>query len=158
MKKTLTMDGTTARKIYPTASAEVRILLEESFGAEYFSRDITERIKTIDDAYEAIGEVRPSDDDFKERGLTPDEIHRRHLKVIAKALNEGWEADMYNTEQNKYYPWFEVGSSSFAFGGTYYSYSRAYAGHASRLCFKSAELARYAGQQFTALFEKSIVE
>lgn len=152
------MDGTTARKIYLTATAELKLILEESFGAEYFSRDITERIKTIDDAYDAIGEVRPTDDDFKERGFTPDEIRRRHLKVIAKALNEGWEADMYNTEQRKYYPWFEVGSSSFAFSDTGYGYSDAYAGDASRLCFKSAELARYAGQQFTTLFEKSIVE
>lgn len=152
------MDGTTARKIYPSAPAELRMILEESFGKNYFSQNITDRVKTIDDAYEAIGEVRPTDNALLELGLTPDEVCYRHLKVLAKALNEGWAPNMYDTGKKKYYPYFSVGSSSFAFNVALYDCSAACAGDASHLCFKSSELARYAGEQFAYLYEAFITK
>jgi len=78
--------------------------------------------------------------------------------VIAEALNEEWKADWNDGDQCKYYPYFYMSSGAFVFGGTYYGDSGAYAGIGSRLCLKTRELARYAGEQFlevwTAIIQK----
>lgn len=95
------------------------------------------------------------------------------LRIINAALNEGWEPE-FRTDEYRWYPWFSLytqkeidsmddadkgrvlGRSSFnasAYAGVAYSY----AGNASsissthygaRLCFKTEELAEYAGTQF----------
>lgn len=95
------------------------------------------------------------------------------LRIICAALNEGWEAK-FTKDEYRYYPWFElmtkeeidgmnkedkgrVVSRSYSYagalGGLVFAYaysvsSGAYAGYASRLVFKSSDLAGYAGKQF----------
>lgn len=73
------------------------------------------------------------------------------LIIIAKALNEGWEPDWANEDEMKYVPWFEFKSG---FGLSYYDYGYwvTTTGVGSRLCFKSAELAEYAGKQFAGIY------
>lgn len=74
--------------------------------------------------------------------------------VIAEALNGEWKADWNNEDQNKYVPWFyNKASSGFVFHDALYCYSIAYAGDASRLCFKDSETAEYAGKQFLDIWK-----
>ena len=80
------------------------------------------------------------------------------LCVIAEALNEGWKPDWSNWNQYKYYPWFEMGSPSgvgFSYDGYGNWASLSIVG--SRLCFKSRELATYAGKQFEELYKEYFV-
>ena len=72
------------------------------------------------------------------------------LTIIAEALNDGWQPDWKNYDQGKYYPWFEVTKSGFSFVIVDYDYWNANAG--SRLCFRSRELAEYAGKLFTDIY------
>jgi hypothetical protein len=75
------------------------------------------------------------------------------LVIIAKAINGDWVPDWTDSSQWKYYPWFEMGSSS-GVGFSYHDYVawRTYSTVGSRLCFKSSDLAKHAGQ----LFEQEI--
>lgn len=111
---------------------------------------VTERIATVDDILEDNDLTR---DEFEKKceGLTQDEIAYRILKLLAKSLNEGWTPDWSDDQQYKYYPWFEMlGSSGFRFFG--YGGWGSSSDVGSRLCFKSRELAEYAGRQFVGVY------
>ena len=155
--KHLQIDEKNARQLYPTASAEFKTMLEDTFGKEFFSQKITARIKTYEDACHEIGEQPIDAAQLKSQGFTDDEVYYRKLKTITKALNEGWKADYNDGDQKKWFPWFYASSSGFAFYATAYHYSNPDAGNAVRICFKSDELATYAGQQFTELYKGFIL-
>ncbi len=93
------------------------------------------------------------------------EKHRKaiiaHFKlvIIAEALNEGWTPDWSDYDQAKYYPWFEVipdNKSVSGFGLSYGAYGGWLTGTGvgSHLCFKTRDLAKYAGKQFLKLYEE----
>ncbi len=84
------------------------------------------------------------------------------LTVITLALNDGWEPNWGDFSEYKYYPWFEFErasdkSSGFGFSSDGWSVSRTSATVGARLCFKSKELAKYAGQQFIELYKEYFV-
>lgn len=111
-----------------------------------------ERIKTIADVLADNGLTQ---EEFEKQcaGLEPDEVGYRLAKLIAKSLNEGWTPDWNDDDQYKYVPYFYTGGSSgFRFSDFDYWNSYSYVG--SRLCFRSAELARYAGTQFTDVYKQ----
>jgi hypothetical protein len=146
--KTLQIDETKARILYKTASPEFKQSLEDTFGKKYFTGEITDRIKTYEDACAELCETPINEKDLKANGFTVVEIIRRKLETITKALNEDWKADLYDTDQYKYYGWFNLSSGGFVFRRTDYDSTYANAGVGSRLCFKSSVLAEYAGKQF----------
>lgn len=80
-------------------------------------------------------------------------IAHAQLVIIAEALNGGWKPDWDDHSEWKYYPWFKISGSGLSYGDFVGSYSRSTVG--SRLCFKSSELAEYAGKQFIDLYKKS---
>jgi hypothetical protein len=80
-------------------------------------------------------------------------IAHAKLVIIAEALNGDWKPDWSDYNQWKYYPWFEMKSSRFGYDGSYVNYS-SYSNAGSRLCFRSAEIAKYAGQQFKSLYKQ----
>ena len=106
------------------------------------------RIKTFEDAMKET--LRPEVPDFSNLPEDLREYFKAQYKiiVIAEALNEGWKADWNDSNQYKYYPYFYMSSGAFVFNDACYDYSYASAGYGSRLCFKTRELARYAGEQF----------
>jgi hypothetical protein len=116
-------------------------------------KDVTERIRTFDDVLSELGIKKK---EFKSNlgGLTIDEIAYRKAKLIAAALNEGWLPDWGNSDQVKYLPWFDMGGSSGS-GFAYYVYDLWYADSlcGSRLCFRTRELAKYAGERFTDIYK-----
>jgi len=151
MKK-LELSDQNARKLYKDMP-DFRASLEDTFGKAFFSGKITDRIKSYEDACVELG-IDPIDEkQLKNLGFTNTEIARRKLETITSALNEDWQADLYNTSQYKYYGWFDVSSGSFRFCGTDFQYSIATAGVGSRLCFSSRELAEYAAKQFTEYYK-----
>ena len=119
-------------------------------------KSIFERIKTLQDAIDELGE---QDEEVKFlRLLEPigKETHvygRQEAVVIAKALQEDCVADFSDSDQRKYTPYYEVSSAG---GFVYHDYASwgtdTHVG--SRLCFKSRELAEYAGKQFIEIHNK----
>ena len=121
------------------------------------SGNIIDRIKTFEDACRALG-IDPSEkvaiegpsdlcDDLDSIGAYS------KLIIIARALNEGWKPDWANSSQRKWYPYFEY-KAGFGFSRTSYAYWHARAAVGSRLCFKSSELAEYAGKQFADIYNE----
>ncbi len=122
--------------------------------------DIKDKVKSFEDACKVL-DITPSVPvvtGIPEKYQKP-LIANYQLMVIAEALNEGWTPDWSNGEWDKWYPWFNMDNSSsagrFSFDGadTQRSYSRV----GSRLCFKSEELADYAGTQFLELYRELFV-
>ncbi len=80
------------------------------------NRPVTERIKTFEDACNALGNhplvnhyryiVEDADKQMDETGA--DIVAFLKLRIVAAALNEGWTPDWDNKDQRKWYPWFYI--------------------------------------------------
>ena len=74
------------------------------------NRPVTERIKTFEDAREALGDEHPLVKEYwgvvnVDLDITQDLIAYLKLRIIVAALNEGWEPKFEKGEY-RYYPWF----------------------------------------------------
>lgn len=137
-------------------------------------KDVRKRIKTFEDACHEIGiDAEAWNRDKISLGLEPDVLAFLKLRIIVKALNEGWEP-RFTEDECRYYPWFilytgeeynkldeeeksRVVYRSFYGAGALGGVSCAYAyGDSSStdayvgvgLAFKTSELAAYCGRQF----------
>lgn len=151
------------------------------------NRPVTERIKTFEDACNELGEAHPlvlqyrfnynNEDGWNDNGYTSDFESYLKLRIIAAALNEGWEPQ-FTEDEWRYFPWFELYtqkeidemdeeqktrvvyrsySSANAYGGVACAGSNDGSSHTgtsigSRLAFKTRELAEYAGKQFVEIW------
>lgn len=117
-------------------------------------KDITKRVKTYADACAVLCIEPMNEDVFTKLGFTKDEIAYRKLKTIAEALNEGWRPNWADSNEYKYFPWsvYNPSSAGFAYALTYYAATSADAFVGSRLCYKTRELATYAGRQFEGIY------
>lgn len=153
--QTLQIDKINAKKLFPTASAEFKQMLIDTFGEKFFQQKITDRVKTFEDACEVLG-FEPEDvlhDDHSAplaKYIRAVNAHQK-LMIIAQALNEGWEPDWSDENQAKWYPYFKM--SGFGFSNADYDGWLSGTGVGSRLCFKSSELAEYAGRQFLSIYQ-----
>lgn len=170
-----------AKNAYNGADENGKKMLETLFGKEIFvPQDIKERVKTFEDACNVLGAdhkfVREFDSISNEMGdASIDLLSYLKLRIIAAALNEGWEAQ-FTEDEYRYYPWFylytkdewnRLDDETKQYGrvlarSNYYGYAYAgvaYAsavsassysvtGFGSRLAFKNRELAEYCGKQF----------
>ena len=78
------------------------------------NKDITERIKTLEDAIKALGDEHPivtqyrlTAAAYKGDPMTEDFIAYLKLRVICAALNEGWKPT-FDGEGYRYYVWFYI--------------------------------------------------
>lgn len=137
-------------------------------------KEVRERIKTFEDACREIGiDAEAWNRDKISLGLEPDVLAFLKLRIIVKALNEGWEP-RFTEDECRYYPWFILYTGeeynkldeeeksrvvcrsynyAFALGGVSYAYayygsSFTLANIGVRLAFKTSELAAYCGRQF----------
>lgn len=137
-------------------------------------KDVRKRIKTFEDACREIGiDAEAWNRDKISLGLEPDVLAFLKLRIIVKALNEGWEPQ-FTEDECRYYPWFilytreeynkldeeeksrvvyrsyynagALGGVSCACANHDSSYANAFVG--VRLAFKTSELAAYCGRQF----------
>lgn len=157
--KTLQISEQKARELYKSGSGELRSILEESFGKDFFSQKITDRVKTYEDACRELS-MNPLDENkLMKLGLTKHDIAYQKLVTIAKSLNEGWVPDVCDNSVYRWYPWFVTNGSpsSFAFDVSNFATASANAGSGSRLCFKNKELSEYCGKQFIELWKQFIL-
>lgn len=142
-------------------------------------KNITNRIKTFDDALEELGPNHSLVKEYEaicKADVTENTIVYSRLCVITAAMNEGWRP-RFVKEEYRYFPYFYLytneeisrmseeekssvvfrsNSSAYAYGGV--AYACAYndsvyvANVGSRLAFKTEELAEYAGKQFLSLY------
>jgi hypothetical protein len=146
--KALQIDEKNALKLYPSASNEFKQMLHDSFGEKFFQQKITDRVKTYGDACEVLGissEIIGYDE------LSEDEVAYIKLKVVIKALNEGWKPNWDNSNEPKYYPWFYMNKPGFRLDSVFGCYDSS--GVGSRLCFQKQEVAEYAAKQFFDLYK-----
>lgn len=133
---------------------EIELTDEQVKFVKQKSTKVTERVKTFEDA---LRELELDEDEFKEscENLEIDEIAYRKIKIIVKALNEGWVPDYANNSEYKYYPYFLYNKTSgfgFDVSFTYCEYALSITG--ARLVFKSRELSDYAGNQFNDIYKE----
>ena len=156
---TLQISEQQARKMYSTASKELKEILEASCGKEVLSGNIMVRVKTFEDACKELGREPYNEKQLEKLGLTKNDIAYQKMVVIVEALNEGWKPDVCNSDVERWYPWFKPNGSpsSFAFLVSYYGYEYAFAGSGSRLALKSEQLANYCGKQFLELWKEMLL-
>lgn len=151
----LTITKESAIKAYEAAGKNEKKLLENLLGKDVFApKEVTERIKSFLDVLADMG-ITHEEWQSSCAGLTSDEIAYRQLVLIAQSLNEGWVPDWGNSNEYKYYPWFNMGGSagsSFSFYDFVSDSSRSLVG--SRLCYKSRKLAEYAAKQFIEIYKQ----
>lgn len=157
--RTLQISEKKAMELYKNGSDELKTVLEESFGKEFFQRKITDRIKTYEDACAELGIYSLDEAKLMDFGLTKHDIAYQKLATVVKALNEDWTPDVCDSSVYRWYPWFKTNGSpsSFAFRGSICDYAVADAGSGSRLCLKSNELSDYCGKQFIDLWKQFIL-
>lgn len=137
-------------------------------------KEVRERIKTFEDACREIGiDAEAWNRDKISLGLEPDVLAFLKLRIIVKALNEGWEP-RFTEDECRYYPWFVLytgeeynkldeeeksrvvsrsNNNAYALGGVSYAHANydssvTVASIGVRLAFKTSELAAYCGRQF----------
>lgn len=159
--------------------------LNETEAQTAANRPITERVKTFEDACRELGEdnhfveqyhVIVDNGNFTSDGH--DFIAYLKLRIIAAALNEGWEPQ-FTEDEWRWYPWFTLWTegelsdksnewkadrhlistgdylgdyAGFAFACSHFSTSSTYTYFVCRICFKSEALAEYCGKQFASLW------
>lgn len=145
---------------FRNAGKEGKQVLSDLFGKQVALYDnITDRVKSFEDACQVLG-ISTNVPEVK--GLP-----RKHQKaiianykliVIAEALNEGWKPNWQDSDEYKYYPWFDMSNpAGVGYSSTYNTASSTNANVGSRLCLKNRELAIYFGQTFTDLFNDSLL-
>lgn len=162
---------------YPAISKEqVQNEMHKVFGEDTFKpKDITERVKTFEDACRELGlDSESLEQKWSDDNLMPDEIAYQKLRIICAALNDGWEPQFTEGEW-RYYPWFwlytqdeidnmnedekknrclmstgdyQTGYAGLACAHSFDAPSSAIARFGYRLCLKSDTLAVYCGKQF----------
>lgn len=147
----LKLQKKTAKRLFPESPDWFRRVLTETFGEDAFKKRDFNDIKTFEDACEELG-IDPSELNFESD--TTDEIAYKKLKIVVKAINQGWEPDWNDTNQRKWYPWFKVRSSGFCFSISYYVFGYSLADVGSRLCFESEARATHTATQFIDLYNQ----
>lgn len=159
----ITITQKNALAAYQTADENGKKLIKALLGDQLeLNQKITDRVKTFKDACDVLG-IDPDLGDASEllsySGSDPIMIGAKalaKLSIISKALNEGWAPDWSNTNEYKYYAWFKYNSGLGLSCNDYAStLSRTRVG--SRLCFRTSELAEYAGNQFLDIYNEFLL-
>lgn len=141
--ETLNINKENVLNAYGSATDEQKAMLEIIFGKDTFkSKDITERIKTFEDACKELGSDHPLVLAYQNTNLRDAEVANDNkdiiaymkLRIIVAALNEGWEPQFIPGEY-RWFPYFvlytkdeidEMDEKTWA-GVVYRSVSNAYA-------------------------------
>ena len=179
----ITISKQSLLKAYREAEPSQKEFMKQLFGADTFASNVRERVKTFQDAVNELGDDHPLVRQFvcvcniafnnSSVKFDADIIAYLKLRIIAAALNEGWEPQFTKGEW-RYYPFFYVltkeeydklsaegkrrcvGRSNFVanadgslvYASTYDGSAYSYTYLGVRLAFKTRELAEYAAKQF----------
>jgi hypothetical protein len=153
----LATDKKTITDQYKKADPSGKKLLNQIFGDKFFL-SIPERIKTWEDAAKEYGvdpvESLPYPKPTNNRQEALNAFYM--LDIISEILCEGVVLDWEDSDQKKWYPYFNdytPGSGS-RFIGTDYDWANANAAGGARLCVPTSELAGYFGEQFLSIWKQ----
>lgn len=179
-------------KAYREAEPSQKEFMKQLFGADTFASSVMERIKTFDDAYNELGSEHPfckTLDLFIKTNVNndisniADVLAYLKLRIIAAALNGGWEPKFIKDEW-RYYPYFYVLSKEeyehlkdedkgrcvgrsyvyanadgcLVYAFTFNGVANSGTGYGVRLAFRTKELAQYAGKQFLDIWADFILK
>ncbi len=156
--ETLQIKKDDALKAHENAKSSGKKLLENLLGKKTFLKDVMERIKSVDDAVNELGESDIEVIEYRKLLSIKSAKHilgNQEAIIVSKALNEGWVADPLDQTQSKYTAYFTRGSSGRRYFG--FDYWNAHSCVGSRLCLKNSRLARYFGEQFIETHKKYIL-
>ena len=181
MTENITISKQSLLNAYRLAEPSQKEFMKRLFGAETFSINfnVMERVKTFQDAINELGDDNPLVKQYNmlysEFGATMDAdiIAYLKLRIIAAALNEGWEPQFTKGERRYYLYFYLITKEDYenlsvvekercvcrsslnasAYGGLVYVFayigsSYSFSDVGARLAFKTRELALYAGKQF----------
>lgn len=157
---TLNIDLETAKSIYPTKSEALNGEFRSIFGKDHFKRPFNTYTDIIcyEDACEYFDIVPAAHLPYPDSN-DPEDIFAntdRKLSLIAKAINvldNSWTPDWDNSNQYKYYPWFDMRNGGVGCSDTTYGGSHSISRVGSRFCFSSEKIAKYFGMQFIDLYK-----
>ncbi len=146
----------TVKRLYAEGPDWFRSELETFYGIDYFKPKNFRSIKTFADVCQENG---TTEQDFNARfeGLDLDTINYEKVKLVVKAINQGWVPDWSNQKQYKYYPWFEIDKAGDFCLSVVGSASSVYVVIGSRLCFESSEKCKYAAEQFIDIYKQYLL-
>jgi len=150
MKK-LKLSDEKALELYKNADPVFKALLEENWSKEFFNQEITDRVRTVQDAFRIENiDYEGFMLNFAKAGVRQNFISTAILEVIAKVLNEGWKPNWKDSNEGKFYPYFvydkEVGGC--VFSDAHFDCANAITTLGSRLYFRTRKLAEHAGRTF----------
>lgn len=146
----------TVKRLHAEGPEWFRPELEEFYGEAFFKPTDFRSIKTFADVCLENG---TNEQEFNARfeDLDLDTINYEKVKLIVKAINKDWVPDWSNTNQRKWYPWFDFSPSGAGFSDSSYYYTDTIATVGSRLCFETEEKCKYAANQFIDIYNKFLL-
>ena len=177
----ISLNGLRNAMRYVEDKPELKGLLDALFESGK-SKDVTERIKTFEDACNELGEYNKLVNEYRyveSTNISKDLAAYLKLRIICAALNEGWEPQ-FTDDEYRYYPYLllykkeevenmdentkkrlglfggaaNLGSSCGPVAAYAHSdFGGARADIGSRLCLRTRELAEYCGRQFIDLWK-----
>ena len=122
--------------------------------------DTSKKITSYEDACKVLN-IQPINEEVFNAFPKEDQrsmLAYHKLTVITRALNNGWKPNWDDQNEWKYYPLFRYVNAGLSYATTANSATITSAVIGSRLCFYASRLARYAGNQFTDLYEQILIE
>src|SRR5688572_22070121 len=98
---TLTISKDDFLTAYKKATGTIKTALGKLVPKEVLEGKITDKVKTFEDACKVVGMKVPA---FAKTD-PKDEVAFKKLKVIIRALNQGWKPNWKDDNELKYYPW-----------------------------------------------------
>ena len=136
---------------------EITLTKEQVAKINKDNRTIQEKIQTPEDALKELGE---SDEDVIQYrklqsiyGLAEYILNHQLAIIIIKALNEGWIGDWGNSNEYKYFIWWNMDKKALSYDRC--DYWGSYSLTSARLCLKNKELCKYIGgsENFIPVFK-----
>lgn len=111
-------------------------------------------IKTYEDAVKAR---KVDDDDIIYPTDRPHIVAYKKICHIIKVINNGWVPNWSDSDQRKYFPWFEVSPSGSGFSDSYFGCSYTSTRVGSRLLTDTSEKASYLASQLQYLYSQYLL-
>ena len=147
-----------AKKAYQDGSKETRKLMEQLFGSSVFKTSKNwEEIKSFELACEQVG-ADPVEfvKNLQASGYTDDEISYKKLKLIIGVINGTWVPDYTNSNQPKWWPYFNC-KSGFGFQSAITHYDDTNATLGSRLVLETEKKAIHMGTYFLSEYKSFLM-
>lgn len=153
----LTIAKKDAVKAFKEADAEGKKLLSNLFNKEKIFGSPMDRFKTFEDVLATMDEIPENVNMLLTyNGNNADLLGAKaFLKatLVTRALNDGWVPNWDDTNEYKWWPWFNMKSAGFGLSYSYFGSANSSSVVGSRLCFKSEELSNYAAKQFESIYK-----